>query len=172
MRLVDDQVVDPGLLKAQPRITRTVEPLLEPLLDPQHELLEPLDGQAALTPRAFEHRAQLVELTLTVGQLGVRRDGQSLERRSRHDDRVPVVRGCARDERAAFLAGEIVPGGGEHPRLRVELKELAGELLEHVVRDDHGRLVDHRQAAKLARADHHLGGLARANLVKQPDGGL
>ena len=71
-----------------------------------------------------------------------------------------------------FSPARSSAGGGEHPRLRVELKELAGELLEHVVRDDHGGLLDHRQAAKLARADHHLGGLARTNLVKQPDGGL
>ena len=50
-------------------------------------------------------------------------------------------------------------------------EELAGELLEHVVRHDDGGLADQAEAAQLHRAHDHLGGLARADLVGQQTAG-
>ena len=170
--LVDDQVVDPGLLERQPRISRRVEQRLEAFLLAQDLLLQPLHGQSAGAFGVLEHRAQLRELAAGVVDLGVRRDRQSGERGAGQDHRVPVVRRGARDERAAPLAGEIVARRRQHAGLRVELQPLAGELLEHVVGHDHGRLCDEAEAAELHRAHHHLGGLAGADLVKEPDGGL
>ena len=67
---------------------------------------------------------------------------------------------------------EVFALGDQDPGLRVELEELAAELLEHVVGHDDGGLADQAEAAQLHRAHDHLGGLAGADLVEQADGGL
>ena len=71
--LVDDQVVDPGLLERQPRVTRRVQQRLEAFLFAQDLLLQALHGQAAGAFGVLEHRAQLRELAAGVGDFGVRR---------------------------------------------------------------------------------------------------
>ena len=73
---------------------------------------------------------------------------------------------------AALLAGEVLAGGGQDPGLGIDLQPLAAELLEHVVRDHDRGLADHPEPPQLAGADHHLRGLAGADLVKQADGRL
>ena len=132
----------PGLLERDARVARRVELGLELLLPAGDRLLDPLHRQAAVALRALQHLAQLPDLLALVSGLGVGGDRQAAERGAGHDHRVPVVRRDPRDELPAPLAGEILAGGGQHPRLRVDLQPLAAELLEHVVRNHDRRLAD------------------------------
>ena len=98
------------------------------------------------------------------GESGIRSNA-----RAGHQHPVPVVRGRSRDELPALVARQVVAGGREDPGLRVELQPLAGELLEHVVRDHDHRLADHPEAPQLAGADDHLRRLSGADLMEQAD---
>lgn len=75
MRLVDDQVVDPGLLEGEAEVARSVQALAQAFFDAQDEFLKPFHGQAVLAAGSFEHRAELRELLLAVAKLGVPGDG-------------------------------------------------------------------------------------------------
>ena len=57
MRLVDDEVVDPGLLERDAAIMDGVQTLGEPRLAGEHHLLQALDGQAVRSLGGVEHRA-------------------------------------------------------------------------------------------------------------------
>ena len=140
MGLVDDQVLDAGLLEAQAGVLGAVQQPLELLLDPRDLLLQALDGQAALALGLLQHRPQRCQLGALVLLLGLAADRKSLERRAGEDHRVPVVRGGPGDERAALVARQVLAGGRQDASLRVELQPLARELLEHVVGDHHARL--------------------------------
>ena len=78
--LVDDQVVDPGLLELKPRITRRVQQRLEAFLLAEDLLLQPFDGQPAGAFGVLEHRPQLRELAARVGDLRLGGDGEARER--------------------------------------------------------------------------------------------
>ena len=172
MGLVDEQVIDARLLECDTRIAGRVELGLELLLPAGDRLLDPLHRQATVTLRTLQHVAQLPDLLALVGGLGVGGDRQPAERGAGHDHRVPVVRRDPRDELPTPIAGEILARGGQHPGLRVDLQPLAAELLQHVV-GNHDRRLGHKpEPAQLHRADHHLGRLAGADLVKQADGRL
>ena len=70
------------------------------------------------------------------------------------------------DEAASPVrAGQVVGLADEELGAGVELEPLAAELVDHMVRDhDHG-LGGQSEAAQLHRGHHHLGGLARPDLV-------
>ena len=64
-----------------------------------------------------------------------------------HDHRVPVPGRDPGDEPGPLVTTGVVLGGDQHVRCGVELEELAGELLEHVVRDDQRRFAGESQPA-------------------------
>ena len=121
---------------------------------------------------ALIHCAHLVELAVHVGLLLAGAERDALERRPGHDDAVPGAGGAAGDELAAPVPLQVLLPGGHHLGLRVELEPFAGELLEHVVRDDDRGLADQAEPPQLGHAHDHLGGLSRADLVGQQHRGL
>ena len=171
--LVDAQVVDAGGLEGDARVLGGVELGLEPFLGAQQRSLQPLDraaGRRSLA--ACDPVPHLGQLAVHVGLLlgGAERD--ALERRPGHDDAVPGAGGAAGDELAAPVPLQVLLPGDQHPGLRVQLQPFAGELLEHVVRDDDGGLADQAEAPQLGDAHDHFGGFPGADLVGQQDGGL
>jgi hypothetical protein len=98
--------------------------------------------------------------------------GDAFERPAGEDHRVPVPGRAPRHELPAPASGQVVAGGDQQLRLRIQLGPLAAELLEHVVGHDDAGFADQAEAAQLHAADRHLGGLARPDLVIQPDGGF
>ena len=67
---------------------------------------------------------------------------------------------------AAFL-GEVFLGGDQQLGVGVELHELAGELLQHVVRDDVHRLFDEPGLLHLHAGGGHREGLPRSDSMGQ-----
>ena len=172
VRLVDEQVVDAGGLEGDAGVLDRIQLGLEPFLGAQQGALQALDGQPVALLGGLDEVAHPLELGVEVGVLGLGAHRDALERRTGHDDRVPVAGGAARDELAAPAGLEVFALGDQDLGLGVELEELAAELLEHVVGHDDGGLAGQVQPTQFHRAHGHLGRLARADLVEQADGGL
>ena len=174
MRLVDEQVVDAGLLPADPPVAGAVEFLPQPLLP--HELagFHLLDHPLALPgfPGPFQPGVVASELGVDVPLDLGGGHGDALEDGLGHDHRVPVPGRDPGDELVPAEGLQVVVPGGQHAGLGVELEELALELLQHVVGDHDGGLGGQAEAAQLHRAHRHLGGLARPDIVGEQDGGL
>jgi hypothetical protein len=178
VRLVDHQVVDAGLLERQRRVhvLGARDELLELRLTVRQTRLGLLERRVLLgrrvSGRPLAGLRELLGLLVDVPLDRGRRHGDRLERLLGEDDGVPVAGGGAGDEPAPLVPGQVVGPGGEELRLRVQLQVLAGELLEHVVRDDDGRLLHQAEAPQLLRAHDHLGGLPGADDVVEEGGGL
>ncbi len=172
MRFVDEQVVDAGGLEGDAGVLGGVQFLLDAFLGAQQGALQALDAHPVAFPGCADEVLHPVHFGAEVLALGVGAHGDPLERRSGHDDRVPVAGRAAGDELAPSAGLEVFALGDQDFRLGVELEELAAELLQHVVGDHDAGLVDHLEAAQFHRAHGHLGGFAGADLVEQPDGGL
>ena len=80
------------------------------------------------------------------------------------DDAVPLAAGDLGGEQLAAVAGEVLLGGDQELGVGVELHELAGELLQHVVGNHVHRLLDQPGLLHL-----HAGGGHRERLAG-PDG--
>ncbi len=124
---------------------------------------------------------QVVEDLIADGRDGFLLHADALESAVRDDDGVGCVeRGCG-DESLAALGREVLIVRHHDVRQRVQLHELVGELLEHVVRHRVDGLVDEPQALLLHAASDHLDGLAGAHRMREvgvaglhlaPDGAL
>ena len=172
MRLVDEQVVDAGGLEGDAGVLDRIELGLEPFLGAQQGAFEALDGQPVAFLGGLDELPHPVQFGVEVVALGVGAHRDALERRTGHDDGVPVAGRAAGDELAAPVGLEVFALGDQDLGLGVELEELAAELLEHVVGHDDGGLAGQVQAAQFHRAHGHLGGFPGADLVEQADGGL
>ena len=174
VRLVDEQVVDAGLLPADPPVAGAVEFLPQPLLPHEHAGFHLLDHPLALPgfPGPFQPGGVVSELGVDVALDLGGGHGDALEDGLGHDHRVPVPGRDPGDELVPAVGLEVVVPGGQHAGLGVELEELALELLQHVVGDHDRGLGGQAEAAQLHRAHRHLGGLARPDVVGQQDGGL
>ena len=84
-----------------------------------------------------------------------------------HDDAVPLARGDLGGQELAFLLGQILLAGDQQLGVGVELIELTGELLQHVVGHDIERLADQPGLLHLHAGGDHLKGLARTDGVGQ-----
>jgi hypothetical protein len=101
-----------------------------------------------------------------------RRDGllvhaDALERAVRDDDGVGRVQRRRGHERLAPLGREVLVVRHHDVGERVELHELVGELLEHVVGHHVDRLLDEAQALLLHAPGDHLDRLAGADRVRE-----
>ena len=171
MGFVDAQVVDACVLEGQSGVVVLVEHLLELLFGAGDVLLDLLDGEfVALFGRSLQPLSQLVQLCLDECGDVAWAEFELLEGAAGHHHGVPIVVGHASDEGASLGGGEVVTAGGEDHGPGVDLHELAGELLKHVVGHDDGRLLGHAQAFELHAADDHLGGLAGTDLMEQSHG--
>jgi hypothetical protein len=174
MRLVDEQVIDAGLLPADPAVAGAVEFLAQPLFP--HELagFHLLDHPLALlgVPGPFQPGVVASELGADVPLDLGGGHGDALEDGLGHDHRVPVPGRDPGGERVPAEGLQVVVPCCQHADLGVELEELALELLQHVVGDHDGRLGGQAEAAQLHRAHRHLGGLARPDIVGEQDGRL
>ena len=170
MRFVDEQVVDAGGLEGDAGVAGGVELGLEPFLRGQEHGLELLGGQllfGALGP--VDPPADLRELAVHVGLLGVGGQRDPLERRMGDDDRVPVAGGDPGDELPPPVRLQVLLLGDQDLGLRVQLEEFPAELLQHVIGHADRGLAGQAQAPQLHRAHAHLGRLAGADLVEQAD---
>ena len=84
------------------------------------------------------------------------RHADPLEAGVRDDDRVPVAGGDLGGQSLAPVLREVLLAGDEQLGVRVELQELAGELLEQVVGDDEQRLLDQPRLLHLHGGRGHL----------------
>ena len=172
MHLIDDQVVNTGRFEGDAGVAGCRELTLDPLFVTRERLLHRLErpaGSIAAFVGGFELASKLCDLTVDVSGLMVGAEVQGLKRGTGEDDRIPVVGGCAGDELAPLVTGEVVAGRGEDACLRVQLKPLSGDLFEHVVGHDHGWFGDHAEPSELGGADDHLGGFSCTDLVEQPN---
>ena len=171
VRLVDEQVVDTGLLERDPRVSGDVRLRFQRLGAARDRLLDPLDARPLESGFLCRLQRLLVGGKLSVDVLVGRRgrERQRLERGLGEHHGVPVVRCSSSDEQTALVFLEIRGARGQDARLWVDLQPLASELLQHVIRDDDGGLIDQPHPLEFHRAHHHLGGLTRADLVEQPD---
>ena len=174
VRLVNAQVVDAGGLERDARVLGGVQFGLQPFFGAQQRALQPLDGQPfpVFLPGVGQPGPHLVQFAVQVSLLPGRGQRDLLERRPGDDDPVPVTGRAPGGEGAAAVTLQVVAARDQHPGLRVELQPLAGELLQHVVGHDDGRLSGHAQAPQFRDAHDHFGGFARAHLVEQSDGWL
>jgi hypothetical protein len=138
----------------------------------QQRGFQPLDGQSVAALGGVDLCADPVEFAVHVGALDAGTYRDPLERRPRQDHRVPITGGTAGGEQAPPVGLEVFPLGDQDPGLRIKLEELAAELFQHVVGHDDRGLAGQPEPAQLHRAHGHLGGLARAYLVEQADGGF
>jgi hypothetical protein len=136
--LVDEEVVDAGLLEPDAVVLGVLgeEPLVG-LLHLGDAPLELLDRQALAVLRAGERGAGGLDLLAEVLGHQVAAERQPGEPGLGEHDPVPVAGRGAGDELLASGLREPFPVGDEDAGGRVELEPLAGELLEHVVRDHH-----------------------------------
>ena len=83
------------------------------------------------------------------------------------DDRVPVADRGPGDE--LFASGRALLGCGreQHLGCRVQGAPFGAELFLHVVRDDHHGFVDHPEPFQFHRRDHHRGGLASTDVMRE-----
>ena len=144
----------------------------DPFLGAQQRFLQLLDRDAVAFLRRGDPVAQLVQFPVHVGLLLGCAERDALERRPGHDDAVPGAGGAAGDELAAPVPLQVLLPGEHHLGLRVQLQPFAGELLEHVVRDDDGGLADQAEAPQLGDAHDHFRGFPGADLVGEQHGGL
>ena len=172
VRLVHEQVVDPGGLEGDAGVLGGVELALEPFPGAQQRGLQPLDAQPVAFLGCLDEVAYLVQLGVHVFLLRVAAHRDALEPAAGHDDGVPVAGRAAGHELAAPVGLEVFALHHQDAGLGVELEELAAELLQHVVGHHDAGLAGQVQAAQLHRAHRHLGGLAGADLVGEQDGGL
>ena len=172
MRLIDDEVVDARVLETHPRVPVGVDAGLDLVLQLEQLALDAFDAHPVLTLGVFEHAADLLDLPVDVSGLGLGPQRDLRERTLGQDHGVPLVRRRSCDEQAAFVGSQVVAGRGENPCPWVDLQPLAADLFEHVIGDHDDGFGDQSHAAHLHRAHHHLGGLARADLMEQPGRGL
>ena len=85
------------------------------------------------------------------------------KRAVRDDDAVPLAAGDLGGQELAPLAREVLLAGDEQPGIGVELHELAGELLQHVIGHDVHRLLDEPGLLHLHAGGGHREGLAGAD---------
>ena len=97
--------------------------------------------------------------------LVVPRHADPLEGAVGDDDAVPLAAGDLGGEELAAVAGQVLLAGDEQPGVGVELHELAGELLQHVVGHDVHRLLDEPGLLHLHAGGGHREGLAGADGV-------
>jgi hypothetical protein len=128
---------------------------------------EPLDGQSFAGRQFGDRGAELLHpFSCELGS-GGGGERDPLEARVSEHDRVPGA-GCAPgDELLAARGRRVFAGGDEHARARVELEQLAGELVEHVVGHDERRLLDETEATLLHRRHDHGRRLAGADGVRE-----
>ena len=81
------------------------------------------------------------------------------------DDAVPLAAGDLGGQELAAVAGQVLLGGDQQLGVGVELHELAGELLQHVVGHDVHRLLDEPGLLHLHAGGGHGEGLAGADGV-------
>ena len=172
MGLVDAQVVDAGGLEGDARVLGRIQLGADPFLGAQQYFLQLLDRDAVTFLRRGDPVAQLVQFPVHIGLLLGCAERDALERGPGHDDAVPGAGGAARDKLAAPVPLQVFLPGEHHLGLRVQLQPFAGELLEHVVRDDDGGLADQAEAAQLGDAHDHFRGFPGADLVGEQDGRL
>ena len=93
---------------------------------------------ARAVARALSHEQLVVFLDLLAQELllVVPRHADPLEAAVGDDDAVPVAAGDLGGQELAAVLGEVLLGGDQQLGVGVELHELAGELLEHVVGHD------------------------------------
>ena len=89
------------------------------------------------------------------------------KRAVRDDDAVPLAAGDLGGEELAAVAGQVLLGGDQQLGVGVELHELAGELLQHVVGHDVHRLLDEPGLLHLHAGGGHREGLPGADRVGQ-----
>ncbi len=99
--------------------------------------------------------------------LVVRRHADPLEAGMGDDDAVPLAAGDLGGQQLAAVARQVVLGGDQQLGVGVELHELAGELLEHVVGHDVHRLLDQPGLLHLHAGGGHGEGLAGADGMGQ-----
>ncbi len=134
LELVDEDLVNPELVEHQPVVFLVAgQQVLEFLLAGGLLFLQIFDDVPA--GRCLVHQQRLVFLDLLAQEplLVFAAHADSLEAGMRHDDRVPVAGGDLGRQVFAAVLGEIVLAGRQYLCVRVNLHELAAELLQHVV---------------------------------------
>ncbi len=170
MGLVDEHVVDPGLVEGD----AVQSPLvfsngLGPLLQADDVGFQPLHTETVFALRLALCGSVLGDLGLAVGDLGIFGHPDALEGAVGDDHCVPVSGGTSGDK----LLHGVFAGGllRRHQDVGqgIGLEELGAELLQHVVRHHVGRLGHQSQSLHLHASDDHGGGLACPDGVAEQD---
>ena len=173
VRLVNEDVIDAEFVKHQAVVLLVLgQKLFEPLLAVGFLLLDGLDevpvaarGVAAGT--VAEELVVFPDLLAQEFRLVGPRHAYSLKRAVGDDDAVPLAACDLGGQELAALARQIFLAGDEELGVGIELHELAGELLEHVVGDGVKRLSDESRLLHLHAGGGHGEGLTGADGVGQ-----
>ena len=165
--LVNEQMVDSQFVEDQPIVLLLAgQQVLEPGFAGGLLLLEVLADVAVGFRGVGRTPAQqcfvLGDLFAEELLLVVPRHADPIERALGDDDAVPVAAGDLGRQHLAAVLGEVVLGGDQQLGVGVELLELAGELLQHVVGDDVEVLVGKARLLHLHAARTHHSRLASA----------
>ena len=166
MRLVDEDMIDAQLVEHQPVILLLLgQQVFQPFLAGGLLLLDRLDDVAAAaagigTGMAAEQLFVFLDLLAQEPLLVIPRHADPLEGGVGDDDAVPLAAGDLRRQQLAAVLRQVLLGGDQQPGVGVELHELSGELLEHVVGHGVDRLLAQPGLLHLHAGGGHGEGLA------------